>query len=111
MQIILKHCIPETDLTPDNLRSLALRFQTARGRASVPVELNALSPPMTAVFNEAGETEQSSELTGSATVSYSSEEEAEDNLLQQVLSLYHKLGCLLEDSQGQYSRSPTSSRE
>jgi hypothetical protein len=111
MQIILKKYIPDTDLTPDNLRSLALRSQTTMNRASEPVELNALSPPMTAVFNEAGETERSSEFTCSATVPYSSGEETEDNILQQALSLYHKLGCLLEDCQGQYRKSPATSGE
>lgn len=105
MQIILKHYIPETDLTPDNLRSLALRFQIARGRACEPVEPNALPPPMTADHNESEERKQSSELTDCATISYRSKE-ADDSMLQQVLSLYHKLGCLLEDSQGQYRTSP-----
>jgi hypothetical protein len=105
MQIILRHYIPDTDLTPDNLRTLALGFQTTKSSAHEREELNALSPPMTAIFNETGETDLPSVLIESLNVPYSIEEEAEDNILQRVLSLYHKLGCLLEDSQGQYRKS------
>lgn len=107
MQVILKHYVPDTDLTPDNLRSLALRCQTAkRTYGDLADETNTLSPPMTAIPNNEARTEQSNLGFESIPVTDSSDEEAEDNLLQQVLSLYHKLGCLLEDSQGQYRESP-----
>lgn len=113
MQAILKSYLPDDDLTPETLRSLAQQCRhqkpptpqpnpppiaTQPVAPSTPVSVSAFvapSPPETTRKTPDGNSRENSDF----------EPNPDDAVLQDAVCFHQKLGCLLADSLGEYRRS------
>ncbi|KAJ5395121.1 uncharacterized protein N7487_009424 [Penicillium crustosum] len=110
MQAILKSYLPDDDLTPETLRSLAQQCRhqkpptpqpnpppiaTQPVAPSTPVSVSAFvapSPPETTRKTPDGNSRENSDF----------EPNPDDAVLQDAVCFHQKLGCLLADSLGEY---------
>lgn len=95
MQKILKHYLPNTDLTPATLRSIASQCGEPQRDSSqsssnldAPVPLSASSAP--------GGKSERPEVTR--------HQRGDDLALQEIVNLHEDLGCMLADARGQYRK-------
>jgi hypothetical protein len=106
MQELLKHFLPNTDLTPEKLRALALEHNKANASpAAVPASPASLSPFVphrlmsipdedTVIHDHIHEDSCSDPKVDS-----------EDATFRDVFQLHQQFGCLLADSQGEFRMS------
>lgn len=104
MQDVLKHFLPDTELTPEALRSLALECkQTDALTHATPASPISLSSSMTCSTSTKGSEEGTGQVRQLRQIA-EAHSSPEDVILQDALQLHQRLGCLLADSQGRYRK-------
>lgn len=92
MQTILRHYLPEAELTLPTLRTMASRCDEQQSRGSL-LQLTPGSSDSPASPRESMPVE---DLTSALA--------EEDDALEEVVSLQKELGCLLADARGEYRK-------
>lgn len=107
MQDILSYYLPEANLSPENLRSLAAECKSKTSHSishNLPASPLSLSP----IFQPALSSGLENELEAPPAENVSNiaewEKDSENRVLQEVFVLHQQSGCLVEDSQGQYRK-------
>jgi hypothetical protein len=103
MQDILRHFLPNIDLTPEKLRALALEYSKADSSlAAVPASPASLSPfvpyRLIPVLDEDTVLHDHIQKDSCS----DSKVEFEDAIFRDIFQLHHQSGCLLADSQGEF---------
>jgi threonyl-tRNA synthetase len=106
MQDILKHFLPNTDLTPEKLRALALECNKADASpAAVPASTASLSPFVPYKLLSIPDEDTILHDHIQEDLCPDPKVESEDAIFRDVFQLQQQFGCLLADSQGEYSMS------
>lgn len=108
MQDIMSYYLPETVLSPENLRSLAAECKSKTSRNishDLPASPLSLSPIFETASSSGLENEFDSFPIDNVSDIAECEKDSENLVLHEVFVLHQRLGCLLEDSQGQYRKS------
>ncbi|KAJ5654645.1 hypothetical protein N7490_001648 [Penicillium lividum] len=101
MQDILKHFLPNTDLTPEKLRALALKYNKPDASPiAVPASPASLSPFVPYSLPNSGEENIDDHIPEEFRPD--PQVESEDIILRDVFQLHQQFGCLLADSQGEF---------
>ncbi|KAJ5885057.1 hypothetical protein N7495_009567 [Penicillium taxi] len=102
MQEIVKYYLPETELTPENLRSIASNCKKATHDLPVsPISISPAVPPSAGTSRIPDDCLEYFEISSLHVPNMIASTDTERAILQDISHLHQKLGCLLTDSQGQ----------